>query len=182
MPQHHQGQRRRSLLSSSIGVNVNVNDAVIYSPIEASTVEAALAASAAFCIRYAYPLAAYLNSFPGGGTHILTALFFPTKKLYFLQVVGVVQGWGARGGRKLYPPPPPTTCNTLFGGLGVGVGGVIYLFLSLLSVPLYLISLPFLLLFLYGISLYCIHTLPSLSFNPLLTRGQVCPLRGGGRQ
>ena len=66
MSQHHQGQRRKSLSSSSVGIDVNGNGTIFSSPVTASTTMAASADSTALRAGYMYPLAAYLNFFPGG--------------------------------------------------------------------------------------------------------------------
>ena len=61
MSRHHRGQRRQSLSSSSI--SVEVDGAVISSPTAAYTADAALAA---LCVGYMYLLAAYLELYLGG--------------------------------------------------------------------------------------------------------------------
>ena len=71
MSRHHQGRRHRSPSSSGVGIgvngNVNGNCAVFLSPATScTTVSNVAAASAALRDRYMYPLAAYLNFFPGG--------------------------------------------------------------------------------------------------------------------
>ena len=52
--------------SSSVGINVYGDGAVLSSTVAASTSAAALAALTALRIRYTYPLEAYLNFCQGG--------------------------------------------------------------------------------------------------------------------
>ena len=88
--------------------------------------------------------------------HILTrySIFFPTKTFSFLRGVGVVRRCGAREVREDIPSPPP--------------------------IPFSLLSLPFFLMFFYGISLSCPQTLLSLSFAPIFTKGWGITPRGEG--
>ena len=64
MSRRHQCHRRKSPLSSGIGVD---DDGTVVSyPVEASTTSAASAALVTLCVGYTYPLAAYLNFCLGG--------------------------------------------------------------------------------------------------------------------
>ena len=74
MSRHHQGQRHQYLSSSGISVNANSNGAVVFSPVEASTLLATLAALLSLCVQYTYPLAAYLNFFLAG--NMISLIFF----------------------------------------------------------------------------------------------------------
>ena len=92
----------------------------------------------------------------------------------------MVSGCGALGGREGIPPNSASTCCTLLGGGGgsLFISLSLYLFSqSLFLYSLYPFSSSFLMVYL---SLYCPHTLLSLSLAPILTKVWGMAPRGEG--